>query len=77
MSDVWFDGQIICSKIEHLSNIDEISINKHINKQKFAAKAHSSRIIGPLNVQYEDSPCIFTLDSFRYVKYEYSWLQNK
>ena len=22
--DVWFDGQIVCSKIEHLSNIDEI-----------------------------------------------------
>jgi hypothetical protein len=21
--DVWFDGQIGCSKIEHLSNIDE------------------------------------------------------
>ena len=23
--DVWFDGQIICCKIEHLSNINEIS----------------------------------------------------
>ena len=26
MWDVWFDGQIVCSKIEHLSNIDEIFI---------------------------------------------------
>ena len=22
--DVWFDGQIVCSKLEHLSNIDEM-----------------------------------------------------
>ena len=35
-----------------------------INKQKVAAKAHSSRIFGVLNVQYEDSPCICTLDSY-------------
>ena len=26
--DVWFDGQIVCSNIEHLSNIDEIN-DKH------------------------------------------------
>ena len=24
MWDVWFDGQIVCDKLEHLSNIDEI-----------------------------------------------------
>ena len=24
MWDVWFHGQIVCSNIEHLSNIDEI-----------------------------------------------------
>jgi hypothetical protein len=35
-----------------------------INKQKFAAKAHSSIIIGLLNIQYEDSPCICTFDSY-------------
>ena len=33
-----------------------------INNQKFAAKAHSSRIIELLNIQYEDNPCISTLD---------------
>ena len=26
--DVWFDGQIVCSKIERLSNIDEIAIDQ-------------------------------------------------
>jgi hypothetical protein len=25
--DVWFDGQIVCSMIEHLSNIDEITVS--------------------------------------------------
>ena len=35
-----------------------------INEQKFAAKAHSSRIIELLNVQYEDNPCISTLDCY-------------
>ena len=40
-----------------LSSID-------INKQKFAAKAHSSRIIELLNVQNEDNPCISTLDCY-------------
>ena len=40
-----------------LSSID-------INKQKFAAKAHSSRIIELLNVQYEDNRCSCTLDPY-------------
>ena len=35
-----------------------------INKQEFAAKAHSSRIIELLNVQYEDNPCSSTLDCY-------------
>ena len=35
-----------------------------INKQKFAAKAHSSSIIELLNVQYEDNPCSCTLDPY-------------
>ena len=35
-----------------------------INKQKFAAEAHSSRIIELLNIQYEDNPCISTRDSY-------------
>ena len=35
-----------------------------INKQEFAAKAHSSRIIKLLNVQYEDNPCISTVDCY-------------
>ena len=26
MWDVWFDSQIVCSKVEHLSNIDEIAL---------------------------------------------------
>ena len=30
MWDVWFDGQIVNSKIEHLSNIDKIELNTWI-----------------------------------------------
>ena len=34
MWDVWFGGQIVCSKIEHLSNIDEITDNSIIDGLK-------------------------------------------
>ena len=35
MCDVWFDGQIVCSKIEHLSNINEILFQHEIDPDGF------------------------------------------
>ena len=35
MWDVWFDSQIVCSKIEHLSNIDEMYGNSNSTLKRF------------------------------------------
>ena len=42
MWDVWFDGQIVCSKIEHLSNIDEII---QTDSQKQNTPSEDSKIV--------------------------------
>ena len=41
--DVWFDGQIIYSKIEHLSNIDETRVGtEHVEDNLFLGVAYNS-----------------------------------
>ena len=48
MWNVWFDGQIVCSKIEFLSSIDEITLHnlhKIGKKQKQKSKKGQRRSI--------------------------------
>ena len=68
--DVWFDGQIVYSKIEHLTNIDEIFLRRASSKK---VRLNQTSQITPLFFTIQ-CPCILSNTAGDVKVFLYLWV---